>query len=284
MSDSPRLSKNQRREAAREAARITREKQVKRERLLKWLVPTSVSVGLLAIAAVVIVVVVTAIPRPQLPAGPDNMASDGILFEAPDGDVVPVSTPGIAEESEPVATEFEASDDRAHIVTYIDWTCPACKVFEENYGAQIEQLVADGDATLEVHPVAILDRAYAGSRYSSRAANAAACVASNAPESFLDVQEAFFAGQPQEGTTGLGDDEMVDLIASAGVTDPAVTECVTDETYREWVTASTSRTTSDEALLNAQGGFQTPTLTVNGERWDSQSGVDFLDFVADKIG
>ena len=75
-----RITKNDRREAAREAARVAREKQKKREQLRRWLIPAGVTVVLLAIVAVVVLVIVTSAPPPQTKAGPKNMISDGILF------------------------------------------------------------------------------------------------------------------------------------------------------------------------------------------------------------
>jgi hypothetical protein len=45
------------------------------------------------------------------------------------------------------------------------WTGrPACKSFEATYASQIQQLVANGSATLEVHTISILDRNYLTSR------------------------------------------------------------------------------------------------------------------------
>jgi hypothetical protein len=263
----PNQSKAQRREAAREAARITREKQAKRDKLLKWLVPTSVSVGLVAVGVIVTLVIVNSV-TPNLPAGPANMASDGIAFESADGAIAPVETAAIEEGEAPTETDW--SSDVPHIETFVDWTCPACKAFEEQYSGDIRDMVESGEATLEVHPVAILDRVWQGSRFSSRAANAAACVAAETPEAFLDAQDAIYAAQPQEGTTGLTDAEILEVLASAGAESDALTSCVEDETYAEWVTEATAR-----ADIRS-----TPTLTVDGETWDPNSG-DFLDFVRD---
>ena len=42
--------------------------------------------------------------------------------------------------------------------TYIDFMCPICNQFEETYGDEILDLVNDGTITLNIHPIAILDR------------------------------------------------------------------------------------------------------------------------------
>src|SRR5690606_22026279 len=120
------------REAAREAARAAREKQKRRERLLKWLVPTISTLVVLALGAGITWVIVANQPGPQPAEGPRNMISDGILFTGQDGEVTAVSTPAVQPSSEPVPTEIE-DDGLAHIVTYVDFSCPACKSFEETY-------------------------------------------------------------------------------------------------------------------------------------------------------
>jgi protein-disulfide isomerase len=277
-----RLTKDQKREAAREAARIQRERQKRRDRLLKWLVPTVSTVVVLGIAAGITWAFIANQPGPQSATGPRNMISDGILFTGESGEVAHVETGAVKPSGEP--TPNDADDDGvAHIVTYVDFSCPACKSFEEAYSETFQQLVASGDATLEVHPIAILDNQYAGSRYSSRANNVGACVADLAPESFLDVMAAMYANQPAEGTTGLTNGELVDLVHDAGLTDEAVDTCIEDEFFAPWVLASTTRASNDPDLIPAgAAGLSTPTVVVNGELWDRT--VDVLQLIQSKIG
>lgn len=277
-----RLTKNQKREAAREAARIEREKQKRRDRLMKWLIPTVSTVAVLAIAAGVTWAFIANQPGPQSEAGPRNMISDGILFTAgADGGIEPVETGAIQPSAEPEPTEPE-DDGKAHIVTYVDFSCPACQSFEATYSTMIDALVEAGDATLEVHPIAILDNAYVGSRYSSRANNVGACVADLAPDKFKDVMAAMFVNQPAEGTTGLSNDEIVDVVHGAGLEDDEVDQCIQDEFFAPWVRAATDRATSDPDLVapGAQG-LSTPTIVVNGEIWDRT--VDVMEFIQSKI-
>ncbi len=279
-----RQTKNQRREAAREAARIEREKQKRRDRLRRWLIPTVSTVAILAIAAGIVWAFISNQPAPQSAAGPRNMISDGILFTADDsGDIVPVETGAIPPSGTPTPTDPE-DDGLAHIVTYVDFSCPGCKGFEAAYATSIDALVAAGVATLEVHPIAILDRAYLSSRYSTRSNNAGACVADFAPESFLDVMNAMFVNQPPEGTSGLSDDEIIDVVHGAGLVNEDVDACIEDELFVPWVTSATERATNDPDLVApGASGFQTPTVVVNGEVWDSSSGIDVMDFIQSHI-
>ena len=277
MTNTPRPTKNQRREQAREAARIAREKQLKRQKLLKWLIPTIASVAILAIVGGVVWAVVALQPPPKKEAGPANMISDGIVFEADgDGGLQYVPTKAIAKGGDPVETE--PRDDVLNIITYVDFTCPVCKNFEGAYGETIRSLVADGQATLEVRPIAILDYRGYTTDFSTRANNVAACVANYAPESFLDVQDAMFAGQPSEGGPGLGNSSILQLVKDAGLDDPDVNECVMNVSFSPWVKAATQRS-------GQNGVTGTPTVFINGTKWDNanQRFEDFLEAEAAKL-
>ncbi len=270
-----RLTKNERREAARAAARASREKAQKRERMLKWVVPTSVSLAIVAIVAIVALVIVMNPPAPQSQAGPRNMASGGILFEGVEGVATPVLTDAIPEGGTPTPTVFE-DDGRAHIQAYVDFSCPACASFEEAYGPTILELVASGQATIAYHPVAILDHAYAGGRYSTRSNNVGYCVANYAPDSFLPVMNQMFALQPSEGTSGHSNAEIVDIVHSAGLENPDVDDCITTEYFAPALASLTEYQTTQDAVRPG-GSFSTPTYLVNGEYWDRS--VDLLDFI-----
>ena len=273
--------KKDRREAARETARLEREAEKQRQRRNKILLQGGIGVALLAVIAIVVAIVV----QPAAPgaAGPKNMASNGILFTGKSGAATASATAAAAADGKPKGTKTDASDGLAHIVTYVDWACPACKSFEATYSAKIKQLVATGSATLEVHPISILDRNYLTSRYASRAANAAACIANYDPSKFLDAQTVFYDKQPAEATSGLTDKEIKALVTGAGITDSAVTNCIDTEKFKTWVGKSTEVTTATASLVNtAAGGFSTPTVVVNGKRWDGKG--DFLQFAATAAG
>jgi protein-disulfide isomerase len=256
-------TKDARRDAAREAARLQREKAKKQERLRRWLIPTSVTVGVLVIATIVTLVIVNSAPAPQTDAGPKNMQSDGIVLVGEDGAMVPVETPAIPASGTPTPTEPD--DSVTSIVTYVDFACPACQAFEATNADYIEQLVAAGDATLAVHPIAILDHSYQGSLFSSRSNNAGACVANYQPEGFYDVMMAMYANQPPETTTGLSNAEIIDVVKGAGVDDSDVDKCINGVTFQSWLTAASNRAT-DGPLPNANitNVTGTPTVLVNG--------------------
>jgi protein-disulfide isomerase len=196
------------------------------------------------------------------------MASDGILFTSTDGAITPVETEGIPAEGTPTATDPSDYDVPVHIVTYIDFGCPFCKAFEDGNSEQIQALVEQGYATLEAHPINLLSRSFQGDRYSARSANAGACVAAYEPEKFLDVSAAFYAQQPAETGPGLTNDEIVTLLQGAGVDSQDVVDCVKNESFKDWVTASTTRAlagplpNTDEPKLSG-----TPLVLVNGVKY-----------------
>ncbi|HEY4152929.1 MAG TPA: thioredoxin domain-containing protein [Pseudolysinimonas sp.] len=258
-----RLSKGDKREAAREQVRLAREKQQRRERLLRWLIPSGVTVVVVAIVVIIVLVVSNSAPAPQTTAGPKNMITDGILFTGVDGATAATTTAGLKPRELP--SPASTPDDAIQIISYIDWSCPACKAFETTNASWIQDQVASGKATLEVHPIAILNRLYQGSQYSQRANNAAACVANFDPNSFLAVQDAMYAAQPDETSAGLTNSKIISVIHHAGLTDSKVDNCVTGLTFDSWVTAATARFTSNGSFVNPATGNQgTPTVLVNG--------------------
>lgn len=262
-----RLSKNDKRDAAREQARLAREKQKRQEQLRRWLIPSGVTVVVLAIVAIVIIVVSTSAPAPQTAAGPKNMISDGILFTGNAGTITPTATPAIKAKGTPTPT-VQKSDGLAHIVTYVDFACPVCQTFEATNSTQIKQLVAQGKATLEVHPIAILDRSSLGARYSSRANDAGACVANFAPDSFLAVMGEMYKEQPPEQTTGLTNSQIIKAVHTAGLNKADVDKCINGESFKSWTASATQRALAgplpNTSVTSVQG---TPTVLVNGQQY-----------------
>lgn len=267
-SNQPRPTRNERREAAREKARVLREEQKKRERRRKHLIQGGVIVAVLAIAAIVVTLVVQS-TRPEGP-GPRNMASDGILLTASeDGGITAAETAALAANETPTPTEPDESGTVANIVIYVDYLCPFCGQFEATNSESIRTMVEKGAATLEVHPVAILTNKSAGTQYSLRAANAAACVADTSPDSFFDFNALLFRNQPEEGTAGLTNDQLKDLAGEAGVSDPAdVEQCIDDVQFKSWVQDATNRALTqpvpNSELPSITG---TPTVLVNGQQY-----------------
>jgi protein-disulfide isomerase len=281
-SNQPRPTRNERREAAREKARILREEQKKRERRNKFFIQGGIIVAVLAIAALIGTLIFNSV-KPDGP-GPRNMASDGILLTAgDDGAIAAVETPAIAANADPTPTVPDDSGTVANIVVYIDYLCPFCGQFEATNSESIRTMVEEGAATLEVHPIAILINKSAGTQYSLRAANAAACVADTSPDSFYDFNTLLFENQPEEGSTGLSDDELKDLAGEAGVSSRSTVErCIDDGQFESWVQDATDRALTEEVpnsdLPSVTG---TPTVLVDGQQYEGslENPAEFQSFV-----
>ena len=281
-SNQPRPTRNERREAAREKARILREEQRKRERRNKFLIQGGIIVVVLAIAALIFTLILQNV-RPAGP-GPANMASDGIVLTAgDDGGIVAVETPAVPAGGTPTPTEPDDSGTVANIVVYVDYLCPFCGQFEATNSDSIRTMVEEGAATLEMHPIAILTNKSNGTQYSLRAANAAACVADTSPDSFFDFNALLFQNQPEEGTAGLTNDEIKSLVEQAGASDVSTIEqCIDDKQFNSWVQEATNRALSGpvpNSDLPAITG--TPTVLVNGQLFTGnlQDPAEFQSFV-----
>lgn len=170
-------------------------------------------------------------------------------------DVVTPSASGIDAETGAIVV----GDGENRLDTYIDFMCPVCNQFEQLYGPEIEALVDDGTITLGIHPISILDRQSQGTQFSTRAANAAYCVAEENADASLPFLQAMFENQPQEGTRGLTNAEILDIAAGVGVT--GIDACVNDGAYAGYVTEMTAET----PVQPGSQGIGTPTVAVNGE-------------------
>lgn len=169
---------------------------------------------------------------------------------------------------------------------------PICGQLEQQYGAQIKQLVTSFAAVIQYHPVAILNHSFTDNTYSTRAANAAAAVANYSPSAFATFHTLMYdpAVQPKKGTEGLSDDRLIALVKQAKVTNlPQIEQAIRHQTFKNWVGQRTDEFTSDAGplrnidfskRLDSSGrktGPGTPELIVNGQYWDGKT--DFGAFI-----
>jgi len=257
-----------------------REEAAKKAKRRKVVIQSSVIVGVIAVLTVVGLIVYSGVSASSNVANPKNMLSGGILLTQSDQ---AVTTAAISGGDAPTPTTQKLDGKTAHIQIWLDYQCPYCDQFETTNSAQMKQMMADGTATLEIHPVAILDSAK-NNKYSTRAAAAASCVANYEPDKFFDINSALFANQPDESTgSGLTNAEMLKLFKDAGVESKQITDCVNNQTYAQFVTNRTKDATTNKQLVNAStGGFGTPTVFVNGERYQGgfTDATQFASFVA----
>jgi protein-disulfide isomerase len=262
-------TKNQRRQATREKAKELRDAQRKQEKRNRVLLQGGIVLVVLAVIAGVAFILTSAI-RPPAP-GPMNMASDGIVVGS---ELEVVESPALAAGASPVATPVDPNVPNIRI--YVDYLCPVCGQFEKANAEQLATWAENGTATVEYHPIAILTGRSAGSQYSLRAANAAACVANFAPNSFFAFNTLMFENQPEQGTEGHSDDDLKKIVTkaiktdaeTAGASKSSIASCIDGSSYKTWVQSATDRATTEAVPNSSLDKVKaTPTVLVNDKQY-----------------
>lgn len=258
----PRPSKAERRDEARLKAIEMREQQKKREKRNRTIAIS----GLVAAVVVLVVVVALILGQTKTTAGGAAYTGDAVKIAdvakpstAEDNGAIPVGATGRAGEA-PATGDVVVS-------VYFDYMCPYCHQFETANDAELATLRAAGGVTVEYHPVSILDGLSSGTEYSTRAANAVAVVADQAPDKFSAFNTALFANQPAENSQGLSDDEIAKLALTAGVPQSVVdkltgTTTVSGKSWRTFAPYIAALTT--QASVDLGSSYGTPTVLING--------------------
>ena len=220
--------------AAERAAAIRREQQSKeRRRRTVW-----VSVAVLAVLALV-VGVVAGVQASRDTTGETATPPAGAV----DTFALPMGEPGA-----PVTVEV-----------YEDFMCPFCGQFEEQSREALKQYAGAGDVHVQYKVISILDGA-SSTDYSTRATNAMAVVLDEAgPDVAVAFHDMLFENQPEEGSAGLSDDELVDLAVEAGASEAAVREPIESLSFEQWAKNATDDASKDDVI-------GTPAIFVNGEQ------------------
>ena len=267
-----RKSKAERTSEAREKARLIREAQLKKDKRNKLLIGWGIVVAVVAILAVVALVVTTTMQNnaPVADQGPtpaNGNAHGGITLlantevaklEPATVDAASVGEPPQTAPAEIVAPGAEAEAGKpVKVVLYIDFICPVCKNFEAQYNEQLTTLRNEGKISVEYRALGFLDNR-SSTNYSSRAANAAACVVNESPEKYAEFVDSLFANQPAEGGAGISDDDLKKMATDIGA--KPIDTCIDEKTYRPFV----KFTTKQAAAIGVTG---TPTVFVDGKQW-----------------
>ncbi len=256
MSLNPRPTRSEQREAARAKARALREQRAKGDKRKRFLVTTSVTLAIIGVVAGVAWVIFT-YSQEAINNGenakkvPANVTSlGGVLV----GKNLQLVTPAEAAKTN-------------HIVIYQDYQCPICKLFEDPNSAQMRTWADKGLAVIEYHPISFLD-GQSLNNYSSRAANAAFCVANSQPNKFFDVNNALYANQPQENTSGPTDSQIKDTLKSAGVViSSEINQCIDQKRYSNFIGNKTNEAFNQNAVTGDTIPGGTPHILVNGVQY-----------------
>jgi protein-disulfide isomerase len=282
----PRKSKAERTAEAREKAREIREAQLKKDKRNKLLIGWGIVVAVVAILAIVALVVSSNIRNnaPVADEGPtpaNGNIHGGVTLlansEVVKSDPATVNVKDVPSKPETPPAEVKAPGAEAEagkpvkVVVYIDFICPVCKRFETTYNEQLTSLRNEGKISLEYRPLGFLDL-QSTTNYSSRAANAAACVVNESPEKYSDFVNALFEKQPAEGSAGLSDDDLKKMATDVGA--KSIDTCVDEKKYRPYVKVATQ----EAAAIGVTG---TPTAFVDGKQWGKgdSANTDLIPFI-----
>ncbi|GAB3601327.1 DsbA family protein [Microbacterium tumbae] len=260
------------REAVREKAQQVKARQ-SRARIVRRII-----IGLVAVVAVGAVgtavtwAVSSTVSAPTL--SPAGLEDDGVVVHEITGSTIsgaeipatPDPDPSEAGGAE-TPTPEPTSAGTVDIHIYVDYLSPGAGEFERANARQLSGWITEGAAAVTYHPVALLTANSNGTKYSLRAAAAAACVASYAPTQFYAFNHELLADQPDVDTDGRTDVELANLAGAVGVDDvKTVRSCIEHQDYVSWAKDATARALegplpgSDDLVLSSA-----PTVVVDGQ-------------------
>ena len=151
---------------------------------------------------------------------------------------------------------------KADVVFYEDFLCPACGNFERAFGPTVSKLIDSGAIAADYYMMGLLSRPQ-NDDYSSRAGNAAYCVADASIDAFRRFHNELYSEsiQPSEtGTTFPDNAKLIEFARVAGVVGK-VPDCIKAGKYTAMV----------DGLPSAAGIHATPTVRINGQdyRWST---------------
>lgn len=145
------------------------------------------------------------------------------------------------------------------MVFYEDPQCPICKQFEATVGDKVATAVDQGDVSVEYRVVSFLDDA-SSTDYSSRAANALLAVQDVAgPDAFIKMHDLLYENQPEEGSAGLPDSQLVDYAVQAGADEAEVRPLIEDKAFAQWIKNATDAMSKNDVT-------GTPTVFIDGKK------------------
>lgn len=264
-----------RREAVREKAQQVQARHARAGRIRLVALVTSGVVVVAAVVAGVVFAVSSSTSQPQL--SPRGESDGGFAITSVDGvalgsATVPdtVATPQAedSEEEEAVPSPTPTSASTADIRIYVDYLAPGAQQFELANAEQLSNWVTKEAATLSYYPVAMLTAKSNGTKYSLRAAGAAACVATFSPEKVFAFNHALLVAQPDANSDGLADDELATLAETAGVSDPKkIRSCIEDGDYMTWAKSATDEAVASIPDTDGLTLTGTPMILVNGQQY-----------------
>lgn len=260
------------REAVREKAQKVHAKQSRARLMRRIIIGALAIVAVAAISTAVTYAVTSSISKPMLQ--PSGMDGDGVVVRDV-ADAAPAETPATptptpseaGQTAAPTPEPTESAVVDVHI--YVDYLSPGAGEFERANARQLAGWISEGAVTVTYHPVSMLTASSNGTKYSLRAAAAAACVATHAADKFYAFNHELLIDQPEIDSDGRTDLELADLAVAVGVDNPKVVRsCIEDQDFVPWAKDATARALagplagSDDLVLTSA-----PMVVVNGQEY-----------------
>jgi len=259
-------TRSDQREAARAKAKEMREQHKKGEKRKRAALQFGLGGAVVAVLALVAFALISGANKETVV--PKNMSYNngikiGTNLEAFTADYTPA--PGKAGANVP------------NIQVYLDYQCPVCQAFELPNASQIESWVKAGTATIEIHPISILDGRGSPNEYSSRAANAAICVAEYSPNSFFKFNGLLFKNHPAEGTAGPDNNALFETAKQAAIVNEAeVKSCINEKRFGSWLSDITTKALNENAPGTQYRIEGTPFVMIDNQVFKTEVNSDFF--------
>lgn len=161
---------------------------------------------------------------------------------------------------------------------YLDFSCPWCAILEQTNASDLAKLRSGGEANVAYHVVSYLDD-HSDTAYSTRAAQAAAAVADQAPASYEAFVEALLDARLSSESAYLSDADIAQIAADLGI-QQSVIDVFTSPAYLDVVTDAT-------AQAQAAGVSVLPTVVIDGTEMEEVNFTvpgELTRWVQDQIG
>lgn len=278
-------ARKERRAQAREQEKLERRRRAARRRRRRVLLRVGLPLAGVATAAGVLLVVQSRSRAAAVAAqvGPANMLSDGVVLSGDGSTMTATRTAALQPDAEPQATVADPSTGVLDIVLYTDYRSADAATFWTANSSNLESWVTAGQATLEIHPLAL-----GGDDYALRAAGALGCVADTAPDSVFAVHAALETAQPDLDEDGLDTAGLESLVSGVGADATEVTDCLEAGDFTDWAAEATARAAA-EVPFDAVGTVTTaPVVVVAGQQYtgdlaDADAFTAFLSDVFEQV-
>jgi protein-disulfide isomerase len=197
------------------------------------------------------------------------------ILNAHDKKTAATAARGIRVTSSKLVTKDGSHDPKAVVSFYEDFLCPACGNFEQGFGNTVAKLIDSGAIAADYYMTGFLSRPQ-NQDYSSRAANAAYCIADESVEAFQRFHAKLYNPeiQPKEDGTKFPDNaQLTEYARQSGVVGK-VPQCIKDGKYLPMV----------DGLVAAAKIHATPTVRINGEDYQFSTPDAFVAKIKGIVG